>query len=179
MDIDDNGLSKPKSQQAFALYQKIGQMIFDSSSFFQDAQRKNAVKLRREKFSRRSRKKRAFARFYSCFLSWVEVKSSRKREIAAGHRALPTPYEPMKSVMATQHNDRYGHTTRSIIPAGEAFFKDKIAGRIGYLCYALISGVGFYARHRFFAFPAGTRGRGTPRPKGRLSETEGPTFCNG
>ena len=63
MDIDDNGLSKPKSQQAFALYQKIGQMIFDSSSFFQDAQRKNAVKLRREKFSRRSRKKRAFARF--------------------------------------------------------------------------------------------------------------------
>ena len=48
MDIDDNGLSKPKSQQAFALYQKIGQMIFDSSSFFQDAQRKNAVKIRRE-----------------------------------------------------------------------------------------------------------------------------------
>lgn len=34
MDIDDNGLSKPKSQQAFALYQKNGQMIFDSSSFF-------------------------------------------------------------------------------------------------------------------------------------------------
>lgn len=179
MDIDDNGLSKPKSQQAFALYQKIGQMIFDSSSFFQDAQRKNAVKLRREKFSRRSRKKRTFARLYSCFLSWVEVKSSRKREIAAAHMALPTPYEPMKSVTTTQHNDRYGHTTRSIIPAGEAFFKDKIEGRIGYLCYALISGVGFYARHRFFAFPAGTRGRGTPARRDACRKPKGRPFAMG
>ncbi len=179
MDIDDNGLSKPKSQQAFALYQKIGQMIFDSSSFFQDAQRENAVKLRREKFSRRSRKKRTFARLYSCFLSWVEVKSSRKREIAAAHMALPTPYEPMKSVTTTQHNDRYGHTTRSIIPAGEAFFKDKIEGRIGYLCYALISGVGFYARHRFFAFPAGTRGRGTPARRDACRKPKGRPFAMG
>lgn len=116
---------------------------------------------------------------YSCFLSWVEVKSSRKREIAAAHMALPTPYEPMKSVTTTQHNDRYGHTTRSIIPAGEAFFKDKIEGRIGYLCYALISGVWFYARHRFFAFPAGTRGRGTPARRDACRKPKGRPFAMG
>ena len=91
---------------------------------------------------------------------------------------LPAPYGPMKSVYTTQHNDHHGHTTEPIIPADKSFFKAKMVGAVGNLCYAFLAVLSFTLGTAFFAFPAGTRGRGAfPVPAGGWSEIRGLAFC--